>query len=72
VSKRLRIQGFIILDHFDRYPAFLAEAGPWFRDGRLSYRETIVDGLEQLPNAFAGLFKGANTGKMLVRVGPDD
>jgi len=71
VSKRLRIQGFIILDHFDRYPAFLAEAGPWFRDGRLNYRETIVDGIEQLPNAFAGLFKGANTGKMLVRVGPD-
>jgi len=71
VSKRLRIQGFIILDHFDRYPAFLAEAGPWFRDGRLSYRENIVDGIEQLPNAFAGLFKGANTGKMLVRVGPD-
>ena len=72
VSKRLRIQGFIILDHFDRYPAFLAEAGSWLRDGKLSYRETIVDGLEQLPNAFAGLFEGANTGKMLVRVGPDD
>jgi NADPH-dependent curcumin reductase CurA len=72
VSKRLRIQGFIVLDHFDRYPPFLAEAGPWLRDGTLAYRETIVDGLENAPAAFAGLFEGANTGKMLVRVGPDD
>src|SRR5439155_3219614 len=72
VSKRLRLQGFIVTDHFDRYPAFLAEVGPWFRDGSLVYRETIVDGLERAPAAFAGLFEGANIGKMLVLVGPDD
>jgi NADPH-dependent curcumin reductase CurA len=71
VTKRLRLQGFIVIDHFDRYPAFLAEAGPWLRDGSLVYRETVVEGLEQAPAAFAGLFEGANTGKMLVRVGPD-
>ena len=53
------------------YPAFIAEAGPWFRNGELAYRETIVDGLENAPAAFAGLFEGANIGKMLVRVGPD-
>ena len=41
------------------------------RDGKIAYRETIVDGLEQLPAAFAGLFRGDNVGKMLVRVGPD-
>jgi NADPH-dependent curcumin reductase CurA len=71
VTKRLRLQGFIVLDHFGRYPAFLAEAGPWFRDGSLVHRETIVDGLENVPAAFAGLFEGANVGKMLVRVGPE-
>ena len=49
---------------------FLAEVGPWVRDGKLQYRETIVDGFENLPAAFAGLFRGDNTGKMLVRVGP--
>jgi len=72
VSKRLRVQGFIVTDHFDRFPAFLAEVGPWLRDGKLTYRETIVDGLENAPAAFAGLFRGDNIGKMLVRVGPDD
>jgi NADPH-dependent curcumin reductase CurA len=72
VTKRLRVQGFIVIDHNDRYPAFLAEVGPWVRDGKIAYRETIVDGLDRLPSAFAGLFRGDNVGKMLVRVGPDD
>ena len=72
VSKRLRLQGFIVSDHFDRLPAFLAEVGPWVASGKLAYRETILDGIENLPAAFAGLFTGDNTGKMLVRVGPDD
>jgi len=71
VSKRLRLQGFIVLDHFDRLPAFAAEVGPWVRDGKIAYRETVVDGIENVPAAFAGLFRGENVGKMLVRVGPD-
>jgi hypothetical protein len=71
VTKRLRMQGFIVADHRDRYPAFFAEVGPWVRDGRLVYRETIAEGLDQLPSAFAGLFRGDNVGKMLVRVGAD-
>ncbi|HET7129708.1 MAG TPA: NADP-dependent oxidoreductase [Gaiellaceae bacterium] len=69
VTKRIRMQGFIVIDHGDRYPAFVAEVGPLVRDGTISYRETIVDGFEQLPAAFAGLFRGDNVGKMLVRVG---
>jgi NADPH-dependent curcumin reductase CurA len=69
VSKRLRIQGFIVIDHLARFRDFLAEAGPWVRDGKLAYRETIVDGLANAPKAFAGLFHGDNVGKMLVRVG---
>jgi NADPH-dependent curcumin reductase CurA len=71
VTKRLRYQGFIIIDHGDRFREFVAEVGPWVRDGKLQYRETVVDGLENVPAAFAGLFRGDNVGKMLVRVGPD-
>jgi len=72
VTKRLRVQGFIVTDHQARLGEFIAEVGPWVRDGKLQHRETIVDGLEQAPSAFAGLFHGDNVGKMLVRVGPDD
>jgi NADPH-dependent curcumin reductase CurA len=72
VTKRLRVEGFIVSDHFDRFGEFLAEVAPWVRDGTLQYRETVLDGIERVPDAFAGLFRGDNVGKMLVRVGPDD
>jgi NADPH-dependent curcumin reductase CurA len=72
VTKRLRVEGFIVLDHTDRFRAFVEEVGPWVREGKLTYRETIVEGIHSLPSAFAGLFRGDNVGKMLVRVGPDD
>jgi NADPH-dependent curcumin reductase CurA len=71
VTKRLRIQGFIVFDHFDRLGAFLAEVGPRVADGTIGYRETIVDGIERAPEAFLALFSGENVGKMLVRVGPE-
>jgi NADPH-dependent curcumin reductase CurA len=71
VTKRLRVQGFIVSDHPDRFPPFIAEVGPWVAAGQLQYRETVLDGIENVPAAFAGLFRGDNTGKMLVRVGPD-
>jgi NADPH-dependent curcumin reductase CurA len=72
VTKRLRVEGFIVIDHFDRFRAFVEEVGPWVRDGKVVSRETVVEGFEHLPEAFAGLFRGDNVGKMLVRVGPDD
>jgi NADPH-dependent curcumin reductase CurA len=72
VTKRLRIQGYIITDHFDRFGEFAREAAEWVRDGRLRYRETIVEGIENAPRAFLGLFHGENIGKMLVKVGPDE
>ena len=71
VTKRLRIEGFIVSDHFDRLPAFLAEVGPWVQDGSVRYRETVVEGIENAPAAFIGLLAGENVGKMLVRVGPE-
>jgi NADPH-dependent curcumin reductase CurA len=71
VTKRLRMQGFIVTDHYDRFPAFLAEVGPLVASGAIRHRETVVDGIEQAPGAFIGLLGGANVGKMLVRVGPE-
>jgi hypothetical protein len=68
VTKRLRMQGFIVIDHFDEFPAFLADVGPLVAAGKIELRETVVDGFENIPSAFAGLFHGDNTGKMLVRV----
>jgi NADPH-dependent curcumin reductase CurA len=70
VTKRLRLQGFIITDHFDHFAEFAREATEWVRDGRLRYRETVVDGIENAPKAFLGLLRGENIGKMLVKVGP--
>jgi NADPH-dependent curcumin reductase CurA len=71
VTKRLRVQGFIVTDHTDRFGEFVRQVGPWVAEGRLAYRETVLEGIESIPTAFAGLFRGDNTGKMLVRVGPD-
>jgi NADPH-dependent curcumin reductase CurA len=68
VSNRLTIRGFIISDHLDRMPAFAADAGRWLREGKLRYRETVVDGIENAPRALIGLLQGENTGKMLVRL----
>jgi hypothetical protein len=72
VSKRLRVQGFIVTDHMKRYGEFLSEVGPWVRDGKIVARETVLEGIESVPAAFAGLFHGHNVGKMLVRVGVED
>jgi NADPH-dependent curcumin reductase CurA len=71
VTKRLRIQGYIISDHYDRFPEFHEKAQEWVREGRLRYRETVVDGIENAPKAFLGLLRGENVGKMLVKVGSD-
>lgn len=71
VTKRLRMEGFIVSDHADRFPAFLAEVAPLVAEGAIRHRETIVDGIEQAPAAFIGMLEGANVGKMLVRVGPE-
>jgi NADPH-dependent curcumin reductase CurA len=68
---RVTIRGFIVSDHVDRLPAFLADTAGWLREGRVKYREDIVDGLDQAPRAFIGLLRGENLGKMLVRVGAD-
>ena len=68
VGKRVTLRGFIISDHFDRQPAFVDEVGGYLRDGKLQFRETIVEGgVDAAPQAFIDLLRGANTGKMLVK-----
>lgn len=69
VIKSLRLEGFIILDHYDLYPDFSRQMLGWLTDGRIKSRDTVIEGLDNAPNAFLGLFTGDNTGKMLVRVG---
>ena len=71
VRKRLLLQGFIVSDHYDRFPEYRAKAIPLIRDGRLKYREDFVAGLENAPKAFIGLLQGKNFGKLLVKVGND-
>jgi NADPH-dependent curcumin reductase CurA len=69
LMKRLTLRGFGVNDHLDRMPAFRADLKRWLAEGRISWRETIVDGIENAPRAFIGLFRGQNLGKMLVRLG---
>jgi NADPH-dependent curcumin reductase CurA len=68
VGKRLALRGFIVTDHGARMKDLIAEVGPAVRDGRIAFRETVVEGLEQAPAALRGLLRGENTGKMVVRL----
>lgn len=65
---RVRIQGFIVFDFAERYGEGLRQMTDWLRQGRLKYKEDVVDGLERAPAAFIGLLQGRNFGKQLVRV----
>ncbi|SDZ08139.1 hypothetical protein SAMN05444365_105225 [Micromonospora pattaloongensis] len=68
IGKRLTLRGFIVGDHNHLRDAFVAEVGGWLRAGQLRYDETVVDGLRNAPEAFLGLLRGENLGKMLVRL----
>jgi NADPH-dependent curcumin reductase len=69
LQKRVRMQGFIILDHYaDRFAAFQRDMSQWVGAGRVVLMEDVVDGLEQAPAALIGLLQGRNFGKVVVRV----
>jgi NADPH-dependent curcumin reductase len=69
VGKRVRMEGMIVSDKPERFAEWRALAAPWVADGSLRYRETILNGLENAPEALSAVLKGGNFGKMLVRVG---
>ena len=69
--RRARMEGFLVDDFADRHAEALAHLRGWVTGGRLAYRETITDGIENTPAAFIGLFTGTNIGKQLVRVSPE-
>ncbi len=68
VGKQLRLEGFIVSSHYDMLPAFLKDMSGWIAEGKVKWRETVEEGVENAPKAFLKLFKGENLGKMLVKL----
>jgi NADPH-dependent curcumin reductase CurA len=66
--KRARMQGMLVFDYAARYGEGLADLARWVRDGAIRYREDVLDGIEQAPGAIAGLYRGENLGKRLIRI----
>jgi NADPH-dependent curcumin reductase CurA len=65
------MQGFLIFDHAQRYPEALRELESWMRNGQIRYREDILDGIDQAPGSIAGLYRGENLGRRLIRIASD-
>ena len=71
LRKRMTMRGFIVFHDFGHlYPEFASQMGTWLKEGRIKFREDLVDGLENAPQAFIGLLEGRNFGKLVVRVAP--
>ncbi|HET9812932.1 MAG TPA: NADP-dependent oxidoreductase [Sphingomicrobium sp.] len=68
IAMRVTMTGFLYGDYVPRLDEFYRDMGPWLASGAVQSHETVVEGLENMPDAFLGLFSGANTGKMLVKV----
>ena len=68
IAARIMMKGFIVFDYFPRAAEFYRDMAPWLASGAVKSRETVTEGLENMPEAFLGLFKGENTGKMLVKL----
>ena len=68
IPNRLKMRGFIVRDHYDMQNEFHSSMIKWINEGKIKWKETITEGLENAPNAFIGLFKGENFGKMLVKI----
>jgi NADPH-dependent curcumin reductase CurA len=72
LTRRIKMQGFIIFDDYGhRYGEFFSQMSAWIDEGKVKFREDLVDGLENAPQAFIGLLEGRNFGKLIVRVADD-
>jgi hypothetical protein len=69
--QRARMQGLIVFDWADRYPEGLVQMATWIKEGKIKYREDVIEGIENMPTAMLRLFTGQNFGKQLVRAAPD-
>ncbi|MGP3925510.1 NADP-dependent oxidoreductase [Streptomyces sp. 8N616] len=69
IGKRLRLQGLLVRDHDALQPQFVQEVSGWIRSGELKYRETVVEGIDHAVDAFLGMLRGENVGKMIVSLG---
>jgi NADPH-dependent curcumin reductase CurA len=69
LTKRIKMQGFIIFDSYgSHFGEFFAQMSTWLAEGKIKFREDIVNGLEKAPQAFIGLLEGKNFGKLVVKV----
>jgi NADPH-dependent curcumin reductase CurA len=68
LTQRARVQGFIILDHVNRFQEPIADLGKWLAEGKIQYRVDVIDGLENAPSGINKLFDGSNKGKLMVKV----
>jgi NADPH-dependent curcumin reductase CurA len=71
LTRRLSVRGFIQFDHLDLMPDFRRDMATWIREGKVRYREDIVQGFGNTVEAFRGLLTGRNRGKLIVQVGDD-
>ncbi|MGI4803421.1 MAG: zinc-binding dehydrogenase, partial [Janthinobacterium lividum] len=68
LNRSATVQGFHVTNYMAQFPEAIAQLSAWFKEGKIKNKETIVEGFENLPEAFLGLFSGTNVGKMLVKV----
>jgi NADPH-dependent curcumin reductase CurA len=72
ITRALTLKGFTLAAHLGLAPEFQEKMTAWFAEGRIAYDETIVGGVENTVHAFLEMMRGANTGKMLVRIATDE
>jgi NADPH:quinone reductase len=68
VIKQAKIEGFLVRQFADRYDEAYRQLGNWLRDGKIRYRESVIEGIENAPKAFIGMLEGRNIGKQLVKI----